>query len=168
MKCISPAGSLLPALLVMFLSSGCNTQVIKVRGSISAAADINRNIRNQPAPVEVRIYQLTGAAKFSAAGYNSFVKADRHALGTELLRKEQFIVRPGQSVPYNTNMAAETRYIGIVGLFRKPGSVVWKKLYKVSFLRNEGLEISLTSGGIVLNRLPQSRTDEFEALRDRD
>ncbi len=155
------------ALLLVFFA-GCNPEIVKVRGSISAERDINMNVNAQPAPVEIRIYQLSKADKFSSLGYKQIARHDTRLLGDALLKKEQFIVRPGQVLPYNTNMAKETRFIGIVGLFRSTRNLVWKKLYQVSFLRNEGLDIRVTAGGLVLNAMPPSHSEQFEAVRNRE
>jgi type VI secretion system protein VasD len=72
------------------------------------------------APVLVRIYQLKEAKTFENALYQQLLKEGDTLLKDDLLASRDVILKPGGSVSLDMPMETNTRFVGVVGLFRQP------------------------------------------------
>src|SRR5262252_8737850 len=59
--------------------------------------DLNLDANGRPSPVPVRVYLLRNAEKLSRADYFQIVDHERDVLGTDLIARDEVVVRPGES-----------------------------------------------------------------------
>ncbi len=87
-------------------------------------------------PVLVRIYQLKEAKTFENALYQQLLKEGDTLLKDDLLASRDVILKPGGSVSLDMPMETNTRFVGIVGLFRQPDQEknTWKLLLDLAAL----------------------------------
>ncbi|MFO1224529.1 MAG: type VI secretion system lipoprotein TssJ [Burkholderiaceae bacterium] len=112
----------------------------KVNGTIQAAANLNPSVSGRPSPLHLRIYELKSATAFNRSDFMSLYQADQTALGADLVAREEHTLQPGESRPWVKTLGADTRFIGIVGLYRDLEHAVWRTVMPVQ----PGREYKLT------------------------
>ena len=135
-------------LAALILATACQNEPIRVRGQIQAMNDINPNVRNKASPVEIRVSWLADNKKFESADYLTLVKSDVQVLGKDMLNKEVMIVRPGQTLPYRTDINKDTVYLAVIAAFRDPRVAQWKALHRISPFRYENVRIKLEQNSV--------------------
>lgn len=121
------------ACLVLLALAGCASapkptfpvpRVLEI--SVKAAADINPDIRNRPAPLVLRVYELKSPVSFQSADFFALFDKDQATLGADLVRREEVQVRPGDAVKLNHELKADTRAVGVVAAFRDLEKSRWR------------------------------------------
>lgn len=88
-----------------------------------AREELNTDTRESnafSAPVLVRIYQLKEAKTFENALYQQLLKEGDTLLQDDLLASRDVIIKPGGSASLDMPIETNTRFVGVVGLFRQP------------------------------------------------
>lgn len=153
LPCAGSTGWTRPLSLVLcaVLLSACASKPASY--PIRAAADpvINRDETGNPLSVVVRIYQLRDRKAFSALNFDGLTsgRSDTELFGNELIERSEVIVVPGQQVLAATNLTPETRYIGLVGMFRQPDIDSWRYLIAAEAVRSNGAGLAATLGGLL-------------------
>jgi len=117
--------------IAMVLSAGCLKKkkeeiVTAISVDIIATSNLNPDVNSRPSPVVVRLYQLKTPGKFEAADFNSLYNNDAATLGSDLVKREEYILRPGELQQYKNEPSDEARYLGVVAAFRNIDSAGWK------------------------------------------
>lgn len=94
--------------------------------ALRADADINPTRAGRPAPVMVRIYQLSSTAAFEKAEFYQLLNNDSAALGTDLVKKDEYLLAPGTSKTEVLTVPDAVRAIGVFGAYREFGRVAWR------------------------------------------
>jgi|KBSSwiStaDraftv2_1062776.scaffolds.fasta_scaffold263412_1 type VI secretion system protein VasD len=147
----------LSCLLGMLLIAGCGTsppKPAKVNGTIQAAASLNPSVSARPSPLRMRVYELKSAAAFNQADFMSLYQSDQAALGADLTGREEFILQPGEARPWVKTLGAETRFIGIVALYRDLEKSVWRTVVPVQPGREYKMTIKADALAISANVQP--------------
>lgn len=112
---------------------------------VSADAVINRDSGGAPLSVVVRTYQLSDRKQFDRLALDLVAsgRTETEMLGDQLLSQQEFVVTPGTSVDEPFSLAAETRYVGIVGFFLKPDAHAWRLLVNAAEVRKRGLRFAV-------------------------
>ena len=143
--------TLLMALTALF-ASGCagKPKPARIEGDIVAALDLNPSVSRRPSPLVLRIYELRAATAFDRAGFMALYEGDQAALASDLVSREELVLQPGEKRPWKRTLNADTRFIGLVGLFRDLEHARWRALASVSpgqthalQLRADALAVSL-------------------------
>lgn len=92
---------------------------------VVASAQSNPDETGRPSPVRVRIYELKDSNSFSEADYFSLSNADKTVLGADLLVREEFILRPGESRRIERKSHPQTVALGILAGYRDL-TTVWR------------------------------------------
>ncbi len=102
-----------------------------------ADATLNRDTANRPLSVVLNVYQLTDRQAFSRQTFDDFVagKSDADLFGAELIQKSELIVLPGDKKSIAMNLLPETKYVGIVAIYRLPAEQQWRYLVPASEIR---------------------------------
>lgn len=119
-------------------------------GTISAAANLNLSVSQRPSPLVVRLYELRTSTAFTKADFTALHQSDVATLGGELVLRDELLLQPGESRPFQRTLSPETRFIGVFGVYRDLERAVWRasaavqpgKLHKLE-IRAEGLALSL-------------------------
>ncbi len=133
---------------LVFLLGACNELPVKIRANIVADTTVNPNVANRASPVELRIYHLRNAERFNKAGYFSLLNYDKRLLGSDLIRKEAMIVRPGQKIPYKTDADKNTRYLAVFAAYRVHSRPYWKAIKRTSAFKMEYTTIVLSGNQV--------------------
>jgi type VI secretion system protein VasD len=112
-----------------------------VTGSIEAAPQLNPTAAKRPSPVQVRIYELKSAAAFGSADFMSLYQGDQAALGPEMIAREEFTLRPGETRAYTKTLDGDTRFIGVVAAYRDLERATWRTVVPVQLNRTQKLTI---------------------------
>jgi type VI secretion system protein VasD len=120
----------LPLLLLLgsMLLAGCASgpKPPGISAAVSANAAVNPDARNRPSPIVVRIYELKSPATFESADFFSLFEKDRETLAADLLARDEFVLRPGESKTIEREGKPETRYIAVLAGFREVERSVWR------------------------------------------
>jgi type VI secretion system protein VasD len=105
------------------------------RYEVRAAVDpaINRGPDGQPLSVVVRCYQLKDRAAFTKLSFDQAAcgRPDAEILDGEVLSRDEWVLVPGQDRTVRPELLPGARYVGLVGLFRRPDPQAWRCLFAV-------------------------------------
>ena len=92
---------------------------------IEAAAQTNPDDTGRPSPIKVRIYELKDSNAFAEADYFSLNANDKAVLGGDVLVRDEFILRPGETKRLERKSHPKTVALGILAGYRDLNSV-WR------------------------------------------
>jgi type VI secretion system protein VasD len=119
-----------------------------LNASVVAGAQVNPDARRRPSPVVVRVFELKAPTLFEQADFVSLFEKDQAVLAAELVSREEFVLRPGDSKPITKPLAPETKFIGVMAAFRELERARWRAVVPVVANKKNVLDIRLD--GIVL------------------
>jgi type VI secretion system protein VasD len=121
--------------LVCAIAAGCSSPpkpvVTTVAGSIEASPRLNPSINQRPSPLLMRVYELRTPAAFSNADFMALYQSDQAALATDMVAREEFMLQPGENRAVRKTLAADTRYIGVLGIYRNLEKATWRAVVPV-------------------------------------
>jgi len=91
-----------------------------------AAADVNPNERGQPAPILVRVYELSSRDPFDTVDYFSLASDDKAALGASCLHVEELVLRPGEQRRLQRKATAGMAVLGVTAAYRDLPQATWR------------------------------------------
>jgi type VI secretion system protein VasD len=94
--------------------------------TVNAAGNVNATITGQGAPVAVRLYQLASPAAFEGAEFFRLYRQDAETLSTDLVKKDEYLLVPGQSKTITLMPTDSVRTLGVVAIYREFQSVNWR------------------------------------------
>ena len=112
-----------------------------VVGAIEASAQLNPTAGKRPSPIQLRIYELKSAAAFGSADFMSLFQGDQATLGAEMVGREELTLKPGETRPFNKTLSPETRFIGVVAVYRDLERATWRTLVPVQTGRSQKLTV---------------------------
>lgn len=104
-------------------------------------------------PTLVRIYQLRDNNALEKADYADLLENGDRVLGADCLASGEVVVKPGGHAALNMPMAAQAKYVAVVGLFRRPdlAGATWRTLIRRNaLLPDKPRTIELNAGGLTL------------------
>lgn len=127
---------LLGPIAVLALGSACSSvpaqrEQMKLDLAVTARDTVNPDDKGRPSPVLVRVYELKTASAFENADYYSLENADKTLLTQDLLARDEFILRPGESRAIERKLNADTQAIGFLVGYRELGKATWRSVYKL-------------------------------------
>ena len=134
--------------------------------TIEAASGVNPDTGLRPSPIKVRIYELKDPGAFSEADYFSLDTSDKVTLAADMLAKDEFILRPGESRTIERKSNPQTTAIGVLAGYRDLPNSTWRAVHKLkeapaaSWMRallpanKAELTIQLQPQGIALTEKP--------------
>jgi type VI secretion system protein VasD len=102
----------------------------KIDARIEASMFLNPDESGNPSPLLVRTYELSDITEFKAARFFSLYDEDTTLLGPALKAKKETMILPGEKKKWRQRLNPDTRYIGIIGAYRKIDHAVWRALVK--------------------------------------
>lgn len=124
--------SLVAALLIaVFLATGCASkpktpQPAKLAMSAVASTDLNPDDTGRPSPLVIRIYALRQLAEFGKADFFALFDRDEQVLAADLVKKDEIIVQPGQTVTLNREFAPDVKFVAVLAAFRNVARAKWR------------------------------------------
>lgn len=112
---------------------------------LHAATRLNVDARGQSLALLVRIYRLRQRDAFEQAPYAAFLspRAERDALGSDLVDVREVTLVPGQHLDVNETLARDTPWLGVVALFHAPAERGWRVVFPAADAEQAGVTIGL-------------------------
>jgi type VI secretion system protein VasD len=101
----------------------------KLSLTVEATAGVNPDASLRPSPIRVRIYELKDAATFAQADYFSLDTTDKVILATDMLARDEFILRPGEKRRIERKSNAQTMAIGVLAGYRDLPNATWRVVH---------------------------------------
>ncbi len=120
----------------------------RLEAQVIASAQVNPDARRRPSPVVVKVFELKAPTLFEQADFVSLFEKDQAVLAAELVSREEFVLRPGETRPIAKALAPETRFIGVMAAFRELERARWRAVVPVVAGKKNVIEIKLD--GIVV------------------
>ena len=100
----------------------------------SAAAGLNPDPAGAPLSVQVHVYQLKDPGEFARLGFEAAAggRPGSELLGADYLARRELTLDPGAVLDAIEPLLAETRWIGVVALFRQPDPHHWRGLVRLA------------------------------------
>jgi type VI secretion system protein VasD len=104
---------------------------IRLDLTIAASDEVNPDDKGRAAPIMVRLYELRSAAVFESADYFSLQAGDKTVLGGDLLMRDEFILRPGETRTIRRRSHPEVGAIAVLAGYRDLGTADWRAVHVV-------------------------------------
>jgi type VI secretion system protein VasD len=124
-----------------------------LRAELQAAANLNPSVSLRPSPLTLRLYELKSATAFNQADFMSLFQGDQAALGADLLAREELVLQPGEKRPYNRQLNADTRFVGLFAAYRNLEQARWRLVVPVQ--PGKTLKLLLRADALALVAEPQ-------------
>lgn len=125
---------LLPALVLGACTAPQSTtpkEQIKLDLAISAGSSVNPDDQGRASPVLVRVYELKTESAFQGGDYFSLDKNDKTVVAQDMLMRDEFVLRPGESRDIERKLNPETTALGLLVGYRDLGKATWRTVYKL-------------------------------------
>jgi type VI secretion system protein VasD len=93
---------------------------------MTGSADQNPDLAGKPAPVAVRIYQLTATAKFERGDVFALTEHEQQALGQDSAGSQEFVLSPGETQTKTFELKSGVQTVGVVVLYRDIDNAQWR------------------------------------------
>jgi len=113
--------------------------------------DLNPDGSGRPSPVPVRVYLLRSADKLARADYFQIIDHERDVLGSDLITREEVVIRPGESQMVVLQGSREEAAIGVVVGYRHIERANWRVISPLPSGRNLTVTLDATrasAGGV--------------------
>lgn len=107
-----------------------------VKLTITADADVNPDSTGRPSPVVVRVYQLKDETAFTGAEFFALYDDEQKALGPDLIARDEFTLRPGESNPTPISVSGEAKFIGVIAAYRDYRNAQWRVVAQAPLKKN--------------------------------
>lgn len=128
----------LSILLATVLLSACASsgapavkEATKLDLTLHASDDTNPTTRKVASPMMVRIYELKSEKTFEDADFFTLQTKDKDLLGSDLLAKDEYILRPGDSQIIRRKSSPDTIAIGVLAGYQDLTHSIWRVVYKL-------------------------------------
>lgn len=133
----------------LLLLAGCASLIpaspTRVKGDIQAVEALNPSVSQRPSPLRVRVYELRADSVFAKADFMSLYEGDRALLAADLVARDEITLQPGEKRPYDRQLNPETRFIGVVAIYRDLDRATWRAVVPVRPNKTQALSIRADS-----------------------
>ncbi|MDR5760419.1 type VI secretion system lipoprotein TssJ [Caballeronia sp. LZ035] len=99
---------------------------LKLDLAIRASSTVNPDDQKRAAPILVRVYELKSVDAFNEADFQSLQDKDKTVLATDLVVRDQFMLRPGESRSIARNAQSASTALGVLAAYRDLPHAVWR------------------------------------------
>ncbi|CAL8475246.1 type VI secretion system lipoprotein TssJ [Caballeronia sp. S22] len=100
--------------------------------NVAAQSDVNLDEKGRAAPIVVRIYELKSDGVFNSADFFSLQTQDKTLLANDLVKRDEFEMRPGDKKQILRRGDPETTAIGVIAAYRDLPNAVWRETFALS------------------------------------
>ena len=143
---------LLVASVATFVLAGCGHKPPVLKINLRGDAVLNPDAAGDSLPVVVYLHQLKRRDKFEAAEFRALWKSPADALGNDLVESQEITLRPGEQRQIEIQRNLDTRFLGVVALFRTPEGDRWRRVIPLDpKKRKQILRLSLRGNQVELD-----------------
>jgi len=139
-------------LLMGVLLAGCSSGPALLTANVAASAQVNPDFKKRPSPIVVRVYELKASTQFESADFVSLFDKDQAVLGADLVSREEFVLRPGETKLIAKPLSPDTKFIGVMAAFRELERSRWHVVVPVAAGKKNVMAIGLTDIAIEARR----------------
>jgi len=125
---------------------------------IEADQEININTNGQPSPVVLRVYELKTKSAFEQASFFELLDGDSAKLGTDLVAKREFEVKPGEKASFRRDSPTDAKHIGVIAGFREIETAQWRSVVDIVPDRDNAFVIQVTALAVKITLARASRS----------
>ena len=118
--------------------------------TLTADASVNPTAQGQGAPVSIRIYQLGSAINFGSAEFFPLYKDDAAVLKTDLIKREDLVLAPGQTKTDTLTLDGPVKAIGFFAGYRDFQQVDWRGNADIPPHKTTDITVAAGRGGLVV------------------
>ncbi len=152
------AGLASVALTVLTSLSGCSlfkpSAITEVQLTAVAAANVNPDVRKRPSPIVIRVYELKARTQFDALDFISLTERDKDALGADLLSREEFVMRPGETKALVKKVSPDAKFIGITAGYRDLERAQWRAVTAIQGQSSTDFQIKVNALAVSIAAQP--------------
>ncbi|MGW8392305.1 type VI secretion system lipoprotein TssJ [Pseudoduganella sp. HUAS MS19] len=141
----------LAALLILGACASGPPKPALIKANVTVAGDVNPDARGRASPVVLRLFELKNLGAFQSADFFSLLERDKEALGSELLAREEFTLRPGERKQFDRPLQADTRFVAVVAAFRDLEKSSWRAAIPVHASQTMPVSIKLGSRDVSIS-----------------
>lgn len=101
--------------------------ITHVNLQLIGAANMNPDTRGRASPMALRVYALKTSSGFDTADFFALFEKDVATLGGDLIKKEEVLLRPGESHTVSFDLPADASAIGILAAYRDLTRAQWRQ-----------------------------------------
>jgi type VI secretion system protein VasD len=133
-------------------AAGCASgpKPLSAKLTIEAAPGINPDQRGRPSPVSLKLFELKSLAAFQLGDFFSLYDRERETLGTELVARDEIVLKPGDRVTQERKLAPEVKYIGVVVGYRDLERSQWRLAIPVDTIKDQPVVIQVDAARVAL------------------
>lgn len=98
---------------------------------LQASPYLNQNKKQQPMPVEVRVFLLKERETFDSLDFETVWQRAEEALAGTMVKTASLTVFPGKLKIFPVKSAPEVAYVALVGVFRSPKGDDWRYVFDI-------------------------------------
>jgi type VI secretion system protein VasD len=126
--------------------------------TLKTTPDANPTSSGEGAPLAIRVYQLASPANFNNAEFFALYNDDAGALKTDLVRREDFLLPPGQSKPDTITPTDQVKAIGVFAGYRDFQQATWRATADVPAHKTTTMTVVAGPDGIKINAGPPAKS----------
>ena len=119
---------------------------------IQTGMHVNPDAAGKAAPVVLRLYELREQSSFLGADFFPLFDKEQATLAADLVRKQEFVIKPGESRPLQIETAADTRFIGFFAAFRELDHAQWRSVAPLVLHQNNAVILKLENNELAVTR----------------
>lgn len=108
------------------------------------AADMNPDVRGRASPLALRVYALRTSSGFDNADFFALFEKDIATLGGDLIKKEEILLKPGETNTLSFVLQAEATALGILAAYRDLSRAQWRQT--IALVVGQPHQLSTTFG----------------------
>jgi type VI secretion system protein VasD len=121
-----------------------------LQGAIKAGPSTNPDARGRPSPIVVRVYELKSLGAFNSADFFALYERESETLGSEVVGREEYDLRPAESRPYRRQLQPDTKFIGVMAAFRDLENSRWRQTAAVPAKKAVTITIGLDAKAVTI------------------
>jgi type VI secretion system protein VasD len=133
------------------LAAGCATGAAILEGAIRVDQNANPDVNGRPSPIVVRVYELRALAAFNGADFFSLFDRETETLGADLVGREEYQLRPAETVPYQRQLQPDTKFMAVVAAFRDLEHAHWREVAPVPDKRSATVTIGVDARRVTVS-----------------
>jgi len=118
--------------------------------SIRTTKDVNLDAQGNPSPIVVRLYELSTAVEFRKADYAALFNDEQATLGKDLLRRDEYEIKPEQTRIIARKAKENTKYLGLLAAYHNTTNIKWRAVISLNSSGNADMKLLLEKSGITV------------------
>jgi type VI secretion system protein VasD len=121
---------------------------------IGTSFDLNADSKGKGTPVMLRVYELREISSFNSSGFLTLFNYDQAVLGTDMGRKQELLLQPGEGRNLNLYPDDTMHYLGFFAAFRQLDTAQWRVVTIIQANITQTINVTLTNNRLVVNLAP--------------